>query len=164
MISSEVVRLEAAHYRLMAEELKSQYQSIDDETLRDTLEGASELPQIIEALVRSSLEDETLLVGLKARVDAMQERQSRIKARHDKKRELTAWAMAHTGVTKLEVPDFGVSLSSGAVRVQIDDPVKLPACYLVPQPPKPDRTAIGHALKRGETIDGARLEAGKGRW
>ena len=160
MISSELVRLEAARYRLMAEELRAQYQCIDDDTLKDTLEGVSDLPQIIEALVRSSLDDGALLIGLKARIDEMQERQSRIKTRYDKKRELSAWAMAQSGVTKLEVPDFGVSLSSGIVRVEIDDTSKLPACYLVPQPPKPDRTAIGHALKGGQTVEGARLETG----
>src|SRR5689334_21612110 len=105
MIPSDAVRLQAAHYRLMADELKARYHAIDDETLHDTLEGLSELPQMIEALVRSSLEDEMLLVGLKARLDAMQERHGRIKSRHDKKRELTAWAMANTGITTLEVPD-----------------------------------------------------------
>jgi len=161
MISTELVRLEAARYKLMAEELRTQYQTIDDETLRDTLEGVSDIPQIIETLVRSSLDDGALLAGLKTRIEEMQERQCRVKSRHDKKRELTAWAMAQSGVAKLECPDFGVSLSSGIVRVEIEDTTKLPACYLAPQPPKPDRTAIGHALKSGLLVEGAKLETGK---
>jgi hypothetical protein len=155
-----VVRLEAAHYRLLTEQLKCQYQDIDDDTLRDTMEGLSDLPQMIEGLVRSALEDEVLLTGLKVRLEAMQERGARIRARHEKKRELAAWAMANVGLTKLEAPDFGVSLCSGAQRVEIFDPGSLPAAFLVPQPPKPDRAAIAQTLKMGGTVDGAKIETG----
>jgi Siphovirus Gp157 len=160
MTSMEVLRLEAAHYRLIADDLKAEYSSIDDETLRDTMEGISELPQMIEELVRSSLDDEALIAGLKLRLDAMGERLSRIKDRHDKKRALAAHAMGLAGIPKIEVPDFGVSLCSGVPRLVISDPTKLPEAFLVPQPPKPDRAGISAALKAGTVIDGAGFEVG----
>ena len=160
MTSMEVLRLEAAHYRLLADQLKSEYGALDDDTLRDTMEGISELPQMIEGLVRSALDDEALITGLKSRLDAMSERLARIKERHEKKRALAAWAMGSAGIPKMEVPDFGVSLCAGAQRLVITDATKIPEHYLVPQPSKPDRTAITSALKGGAIIEGAAFEAG----
>jgi hypothetical protein len=160
MTSMEVLRLEAAHYRLLADQLKAEYGALDDDTLRDTMEGVSELPQMIEGLVRSALDDEALITGLKSRLDAMSERLARIKERHEKKRGLAAWAMGSAGIPKMEVPDFGVSLCAGMQRLMISDPTKIPDQFLVPQPSKLDRTAIATALKGGEIIEGAVFETG----
>ena len=160
MSSMEVLRLEAAHYRLLADELKAEYGALDDDTLHDTMEGISELPEMIQELIRSSLDDEGMIAGLKFRLEAMTERLSRLKERHDKKRSLAAWAMGSAGIPKMEVPDFGVSLCAGVQRLIISDPAKLPEKFLVPQPPKPDRAGISTALKAGEAIEGAGFEAG----
>lgn len=160
MTSMEVLRLETAHYRLLVEQLKSNYANLDDETLRDTMEGISELPQQIEELVRSALEDEILITGLKFRLETMNERMARLKDRYEKKRGLAAWAMGSAGIPKMELPDFGVSLCAGQSRLVITDPDKLLECYLVPQPAKPDRSAIAAALKRGVPVDGTSLEIG----
>lgn len=160
MTSMEFLRMEAAHYRLLADQLKSEYGALDDETLHDTMEGISELPEMIEELVRSSLDDEAMVAGLKSRLDAMNERLSRIKERHEKKRALAAWALGSAGLPKIEVPDFSVSLCAGVLRLVISDPTRLSSKYLVPQPPKPDRGAIVAALKGGEAIEGAALEPG----
>jgi hypothetical protein len=160
MTSMEVLRLEAAHYRLICDQLKSEYGTLDDETLRDTMEGLSDLPQMIETLIRSALDDEALIVGLKTRLDAMNERTARIKERHEKKRALSAWAMGSAGISKMELPDFGVSLCAGVQRLAISDPSKIPDKYFVPQPPKADRMAISNALKAGELIEGAAFEFG----
>jgi hypothetical protein len=37
--SSELLRSEVSHYLILAETLKERYGELDDETLRDTLEG-----------------------------------------------------------------------------------------------------------------------------
>lgn len=160
MTSMEVLRMEAAHYRLISDQLKAEYGALDDETLRDTMEGLSDLPQMIEALIRSALDDEALIIGLKTRLDAMNERAARIKERHEKKRALSAWAMGSAGIPKMELPDFGVSLCAGVQRLIISDPAKIPDKFFVPQPPKADRTAISTALRAGEMVEGAALESG----
>ena len=58
MGSTELLRSELTHYLILADQLKTQYGDIDDETLRDTLDGITELPDLITEVVRSSLEDE----------------------------------------------------------------------------------------------------------
>jgi len=51
----------------LAAQMKLSYAAIDDETLSDALEGLSNLPDIIESIIRSSLEDDIL--GLKSRLE-----------------------------------------------------------------------------------------------
>ena len=66
MSSAEIIRPEISHYLILADQLKALYQDIDDETLQDTLEGISELPDLIKGLIRSSLDDEALIGALKS--------------------------------------------------------------------------------------------------
>lgn len=160
-MNSEVIRSEAAQYRALQDQLKLDYGQLDDETLADTLEGLSELPQMIEEVVRSSLEDEAMIAGLKLRADAMAARLSRLKERHHKKRQLAAFALSSGGMARLKANDFTVSLSEGALRLEISDESKIPQHYLIPQPPKPDRAGIIHALKQGRIMEGACLVQGQ---
>ena len=156
-----ILHSEAAQYRALSDQLKTDYASLDDETLADTLEGLSDLPAMIEEIIRSSLEDEAMIAGLKTRADAMAERLSRLKERHHKKRQLAAWALGAAGLAKLKAEDFTVSLSEGALRLEISDESKIPPHYLIPQPPKPDRAGITHALKQGRILEGASLVQGR---
>ena len=160
-MNSQVIRSEAAQYRALQEQLKLDYGQLDDETLADTLEGLSDLPQMIEEIVRSSLEDEAMIGGLKLRADAMAARLSRLKERHHKKRQLAAFALGSAGMARLKSVDFTVSLSEGALRLEISDESKIPQHYLVPQPAKPDRAGITHALKQGRLMEGAALVQGQ---
>jgi hypothetical protein len=156
-----VVQNEALRYRLLSDELRDAYGNIDEETLRDTLEGISELPALIEEIVRSSLDDEAMITGLKTRVDAMATRLTRLRERHQKKRKLAAWALGSAGLAKLAADDFSVTLSEGVLRLEINDESKLGIEYLIPQPPKPDRAAISAALKQGAVLEGASLVQGQ---
>lgn len=160
-MSREMLQVEAAHYHLLQDQLRQDFADIDDETLADTLEGLSDFPQVIEEIVRSSLDDEAMIAGLKLRADAMAARMGRLKERHQKKRQLAAWALGAAGLGKLKACDFSVNLSEGALKLELYDESKLPLSYLVPQPAKPDRTAITTALKTGLAVEGAELVRGQ---
>ena len=160
-LSSNILRSELTHYLILAEELKAQYGEIDDETLRDTLEGISDLPRLIQEVIRSSLEDESLIVALKGRVEEMQVRLDRFKARADKKRSIAKWAMGRAGIDRLQAEDFSVSLRHGLQRVEVLDETQIPRDFFVPQAPRLDRTALLATLKRGETITGTTLAYGE---
>ena len=160
-MNAEVLRLEASQYRLLSDQLKTDYANLDDETLADTLEGLSDLPAMIEEIIRSALEDEAMIAGLKTRADAMAARLARLRERQQKKRQLAATALGAAGLSRLKAEDFTVSLSEGAIRLEISDESKIPLHYLVPQPPKLDRAGISHALKQGIAMKGAALVQGQ---
>jgi Siphovirus Gp157 len=160
-MNQDSLRSEAAQYRMLQDQLRLDYANLDDETLADTLEGLSELPEMIEEIVRSSLDDEAMIEGLKIRAEAMASRLARLKERQKKKRQLAAWALGSAAIAKLQSVDFTVSLSEGALRLEITEESALPARYLIPQPPKPDRSAISAALKEGLAVAGASLVQGQ---
>src|SRR5580704_18778168 len=95
-----VLRTELSNHLILAEQLKASYGEIDDETLADTLEGISGLPEAIEAVVRSSLDDGALIEGLKGRLAELELRLERFKDRYEKKRALARWAMLQAGLEK----------------------------------------------------------------
>jgi len=161
MISSELVRAEISNYLILADQLKALYQDIDDETLLDTLEGISDLPELIQGLIRSSLEDEVLIRALKERVEDMQARLSRLKDRFERKRELASWAMSNAEISKMQTEDFTLSLRQGPSRLDIVDQENIPAEYFIPQPSRLDRSGLTAALKRGDVIPGAVLVEGE---
>ena len=152
---------QAEHFQVLAEQLRTDYSGIDDETLADTLQGVSDLPEMIEEIVRSSLEDQSLVEALKLRLEEMNARLSRFKERLEKKRTLACWAMGTSGIDKLQAEDFSVGLREGSLRLEVVDEGKIPEAFLVPQPPKLDRLKLTAALKQGEVVEGAALVHGE---
>ena len=56
---------ELPRYRLLKQRLVAEYPDLDDETLADTLEGITDLHEMIAAVIRSALVDEALHAGLR---------------------------------------------------------------------------------------------------
>jgi len=55
-------------YQALQDRLKNSFPDADQETIRDTLEGITDLHDIIAAIIRSALIDEALQVGLRSRL------------------------------------------------------------------------------------------------
>ena len=109
-----VLKVEASKYLQLKRNLIAQYPEADEDTLLDTLEGITDLHEMIAAVIRSALVDEALHAGLRSRVDDMRERLSRLELRASKKRELALEAMTEAGLSKLEQPDFTASARAGS--------------------------------------------------
>ena len=144
-------------YHRLRERLLENLPEIDDETVRDTLEGITDLHEMIAAVIRSALVDEALHAGLRFRIDDMKERLCRLELRATKKRQLALDVMSEVGFTKLEQPDFTASTRAGSPALVVVAEDKIPNSYWVPQPPKLDRQMILGELKRGAEIPGAQL-------
>jgi Siphovirus Gp157 len=148
---------ELQHYCRLRERLLEDLPEADDETIRDTLEGITELHEMIAAVIRSALVDEALHAGLRFRLDDMKERLSRLELRAGKKRQLALDAMAEAALTKLEQPDFTASARAGSPALVVIAEDRIPEAYWLPQPPKLDRQALLGELKRGLEIPGAQM-------
>src|SRR6476660_158686 len=151
------IRIGVPKYHLLRQRLLSEYPNIDEETVADTLEGITDLHDMIAAVIRSALVDEALHAGLRFRLDDMKERLSRLELRAGKKRQLALEAMTEAGPSKLEQPDFTASARAGSPALVIIAENKIPDPYWLPQPPKLDRQAVLAELKRGIDIPGAQM-------
>jgi hypothetical protein len=141
----------------LKERLLANFPSADEDTLRDTLEGITDLHEMIAAVIRSALVDEAMGSGLRARLDDMKERQSRLEVRAGKKRELALQAMSEADLTKLEQPDFTASTRAGVPALVVLSERTIPEAYWLAQPPKLDRQGLLGELKRGAAIPGVEL-------
>jgi hypothetical protein len=159
--SAQTLRSEVTDHVILASQLKASYGEIDEETLRDTLEGISNLPEAIGAVVRSSLDDVALIEGLKGRLADLQARLERFRDRYEKKRALARWAMVEADLEKIQAPDFSVSLRKATEKLEVIDEARVPKIYFVAQPAKLDRKGLAEALKRGEMINGALMVMGE---
>ena len=144
-------------YPIPAQAALASYPDLDEESLLDTLEGITDLNEMIAAIVRSALVDEALQTGLRMRLDEMRARLGRIAERGLKKRQLALEAMNEVGLKKLEQPDFTASARSGSPALVVTSEQAIPSDYWVPQPPKLDRQGLTSDLKRGKEVPGACL-------
>lgn len=125
-MSSEVIRVELSKYHLLKQRVLCEYPDIDEESLDDTLEGITDLHEMIAAVIRSALVDEALHAGLRFRLDEMKDRLSRLELRASKKRQLALEAMTEMGLNKLEQPDFTASARAGSPALVVITEDRIP--------------------------------------
>jgi hypothetical protein len=138
-------------------EAAEEFPESDNETLTDTLEGITNLHEMIATVIRSALLDEALRAGLRTRLEEMRRRLERLEERSAKKRQLALEAMGEDGLKKLEQADFTASVRSGMPPLILLSEKNVPEDYWLPQPPKLDRQSLLADLKRGTSIPGAQL-------
>lgn len=149
-----------AEHAYLRTALMAQFRDIDEETLADTLEGLSSLPEVLSAIVRAYLDDLSLAAALGMRISEMQERLARFEARAEKKRALVTQVMERAELKKLQEPDFTVSLRAVPPGLVVSDETAIPADYWKPQPAKLDKKSLLVSLNAGQVIPGANLGNG----
>jgi len=60
-------------HELLRRQLQVEFPEIDAETLRDTVEGLTNLPEVLACILRSHLDDLALLAALRTRILDMEE-------------------------------------------------------------------------------------------
>ena len=161
MSNQHFIQMEKSKFLSWRQNLIQNYPNIDDNTLLDTLEGITNLPEIIGEVVRSALIDEHLLDGLKLRLGEMKERMDRLRERARKKRALALEVMTEADLPKLTEPDFTVSLRKSPPSLIVLNEMDVPEDYWIPQPDKLNKTALLQALKTDQEIPGVQLSNGQ---
>ena len=157
MSSSNSINTERITFTELRCRLVQLHPDLDDQTLNDTLEGATNFKEAIAAFIRSALDDECLAAALRDRISDMRARLARIETAAASKRQVVLENMQSADIRKLTQPDFTASTRMGPPSVVIDNEGELPIDYLLPQPPKADRRGILEALSRGALVPGANL-------
>ena len=145
------------HYRAIRDRVRKTDPDIDEETLADTVEGLTDLHEIVQAIIRSALVDEALARGLKCRLADMQDRLNRLEDRASKRRQIAKDVMVDLDLKKLTAPDFTVSLRPGTPTLMVIDEDAVPKTYWEPGEPRLRRQVLTHDLQQGEEVAGATL-------
>ena len=137
--------------------LRAEDPQIDEQTLADTVEGLTDLHEIVAAIVRAALADEALATGLKGRIAEMQERLERLQDRASKRRQVAKDVMLDLDLKKITGPDFSVSIRPGLPSLMVIDEAAVPSIYWEPAAPRLKRQELISELKGGAQIDGVAL-------
>src|SRR5512135_579701 len=144
-------------YRAIRDRIRAQDPQIDEQTLADTVEGLTDVHEILGAIVRAALADEALATGLKCRLGDMQDRLSRLQDRAAKRRQIAKDAMVELNLKKIAAPDFTASIRPGMPALVVLNEDAVPKTYWEPGEPRLRRQILAHDLKSGAEVAGATL-------
>jgi Siphovirus Gp157 len=147
----------AAVYRTIRDRIRTEDPQIDEQTLADTVEGLTDLHEIVTAIIRSALADEALATGLKGRIAEMQHRLSRLQDCAAKRRQIAKDVMVELDIKKITAPDFTASIRPGMPSLLVLDEAAVPSIYWQPVAPRLDRQGLLSELKEGGEIKGVTL-------
>ena len=147
----------AITYRALRERIRAEDPQIDEQTLADTVEGLTDIHEILAAIIRAALADEALATGLKTRIGEMQDRLERLQDCAAKRRQIAKEVMLELELKKLTAPDFTVSIRPGMPSLLVLDENAVPSIYWQPVDPKLKRAELLTELKQGAAIAGVAL-------
>lgn len=140
-----------------------QNMDLDPEVMKDTLDS-----------IGGTFEDKAenmakLMRNIKSDISACKEEECYLKTKRQAKENKLKWletyledCMKLAGKTKFKSGMFNFSIQKNPVSVNITDENILPEDYLIPQPPKVDKTSLKEALKSGIEVPGAELKQTEG--
>ena len=147
----------AISYRTIRDRIRAEDPTIDEQTLADTVEGLTDLHEIVAAIVRAALADEALATGLKGRIAEMQDRLARLQDSAAKRRQIAKDVMGELDLKKITAPDFTVSVRPGTPALMVIDEAAVPSVYWEPREPRLNRQGLVNDLKQGAEISGVAL-------
>jgi len=151
------LEIAATTYRAIRDRIRAHDPQIDEQTLADTVEGLTDVHEILAAIVRAALADEAMAMGLKCRVADMQDRLARLQDRAAKRRQIVKDVMVELDLKKVAAPDFTASIRPGMPALVVLNEDAVPKTYWEPGEPRLRRQMLAHDLKGGAEIAGATL-------
>ena len=145
------------HYQAIRLRINEEHPDLDEQTLADTVEGLTNLHDIVAAIIRSAVTDEALGQGLRSRIAEMQHRLVRFEERAAARRHIARDVMIEADIKKITAPDFTISIRSGTPSLVVIDEPSIPPRYWEPRDPRLNRQLLTADLKGGEAIAGATL-------
>jgi len=147
-------------WKRLREGLLRDHPDIDEETLRDTIEGQNDALDVARQLIRSSREDEAEANGLAEYIAALQARRSRLTARAEKREAAALSLLTEIGEKTLRDPAFTASLVPTPGKVIFTDTSILPPWAWRTPDPELNKAEVRKRIVAGETVPGARLSNG----
>ena len=150
------LKAELTIHNRLREKLAEQFPEETEESLADTLEGLTDLNEMLARVMRSAQWDLAHAQAARLLYEGVLKRIERYETRATKKRALVQETMEQAGLRKIEAPDMTISIRKCPPRLVITDESQIPEKFwkTVRQLCKGDLKAVLVARK---SVPGAEL-------
>jgi hypothetical protein len=152
------LKAELDKYQILKDALSAE--DIDTQTILDTLEGETNLHEMLQEVVDSALDDEDLAATVGERIKRLQARKSRLETTAEHKRNLIIMIMERAGLENSKGAVATLSVRQTKPKLVVEDEALIPSRFFVPADPKLDKDALKAALDANEQVPGAKLSNG----
>ena len=133
----------------------------DEETYSDTLEGETNVMELLDGEIAAMQSDEALAEAIKAQEDALKVRRERVAMRAEAHKKNLKLILQHAVLQKAERPRATVSIRPGSLSVRIVDEAEIPSQLMRETVTRaPDKAAIKAQIEAGVEVPGAVIERG----
>jgi hypothetical protein len=143
-------------HREIADRIRAMFPDETEETLADSIEGESDLPGAIIAVLRAAIEREVTAKALADLIETMVGRKRRFEDGARNLRLAALHTMEEVGLRKLAAPDMTVSVGTTKPKVLITDETLIPD-DLCKTTRTPSKTDIAKAMMEGREVPGVTL-------
>lgn len=124
----------------------------DAELLTDTIEGQTQLFEVIDVVLERMLSAEVMIEGIEAIESKLGARKTRYEQRLKSDRALLEQAMTIADLAKIERATATLTLSARAPSLSVTEESEIPAQFWKPGNPTLDRKSLAAALKEREKV------------
>lgn len=133
----------------------------DEETYSDTLEGETNVMDLLDGEIAAMQSDEALAEAIKAQEDALRVRRERVSMRAEAHKKNLKLILQHAVLQKAERFRATVSIRPGSLSVLIVDEAEIPSQLMREKVTRaPDKAAIKAQIEAGVEVPGAVIERG----
>lgn len=133
----------------------------DDEVYSDTLEGETNVMELLDGEISAMQSDDALSEAIKAQEDALKIRRERISMRADAHKKNIKLILQHAALQNAERPLATVSIRPGSLSVRIVEEADIPSQLMREKVTRsPDKAAIKAQIEAGVEVPGAVIERG----
>lgn len=153
------IYLDVSQVRSHIAALRYTHPEMDDDArlLEDSLEGSTDLHEVLTKLVRMERETEAFSAAIKAQEDALAARRQSVTRRKEAYRAMIMSLLETAGQSKVRLPEATLSISRSRPGCIITDEALLPEEFVkIERHPK--KAEITAAIIAGERIPGAELK------
>ena len=147
---------EKHRYAAIRERLLADDPDLDERTLLDTLEGVTDLHDMLAAATRAALNDEGVADMLKRRIAELTERRNHFEDRAERRRQKVRDIMLELDIKRIAPDDFTATLRQAPPKVVVIDETLIPPGFWEMRPHLL-KAELLTALKDGLQLDGATL-------
>jgi len=135
-------------------------EEMDEQCLLDTLEGETEMYELLLAIEEMISEKEGEADYIKKRIEQFSIREKRIRSTIKTLKNVMLSAMDKAEIKTIKGPLATITMKSTARKLLIEDESEIPADYWIKQDPKLDKKKLLSDLKDKVLVQGANLDNG----